>query len=331
MADDTSSNDRGSGAATQPGPARRPGLIRSIIHRLAGERPALPIEGHLASFAGATRLAQLGATDAGGTSPTRRRRRLLDLHLRQLAADVPLLRAWAAKYADAGLTIVGVHTPEFEFERNIDNVIAQVGTRRRVPGGGRQRLRRLARVLQPLLAGGLHRRRRGPHAVPPLRRGRVRNVRDGHPAAPARGRRDDVDQDLVFVDLRGLEVAADWRDPAVARDLPRLRPEHRLRLAGAARDSTAAPTTPAPAGCPSTVGPTGTWTLAQHAALLDEPGGRVAFGFQARDVNLVMGPAPGGEPIPFRVFLDGRPAVCAAGTDVDADGNGTVTDSAATS
>ena len=70
----------------------------------------------------------------------------------------------------------------------------------------------------------------------------------------------------------------------------------------------------------------GTWTVAQHAALLDEPGGRVAFEFHARDVNLVMGPAPEGKPIPFRVFLDGQPADDAAGTDVAADGYGTVTD-----
>jgi hypothetical protein len=55
MVDDTRSNDRGPLAATQPGPACRPGLIRSIVHRLARERLALPIEGRLASFAGATR------------------------------------------------------------------------------------------------------------------------------------------------------------------------------------------------------------------------------------------------------------------------------------
>jgi Thioredoxin like C-terminal domain len=71
---------------------------------------------------------------------------------------------------------------------------------------------------------------------------------------------------------------------------------------------------------------TGTWTVAQHAALLNEPGGRVAFEFHARDLNLVMGPAPGNKPIPFRVFLDGQTADGAAGTDVAADGHGTVVD-----
>ena len=50
------------------------------------------------------------------------------------------------------------------------------------------------------------------------------------------------------------------------------------------------------------------------------------FEFRARDVNLVMGPVPGNEPVPFRAFLDGRPADGAAGTDVATDGHGTVTD-----
>jgi hypothetical protein len=58
--------------------------------------------------------------------------------------------------------------------------------------------------------------------------------------------------------------------------------------------------------------------------VLDEPGGRVAFQFHARDVNLVMGPTSKGSSIPFRVFLDGQPATEAAGTDVSADGSGTL-------
>ena len=75
---------------------------------------------------------------------------------------LPYVRAWAAKYADAGLTVVGVHTPEFGFERDLDNVTtAFAQPRRRVPRRGRQRLRRLARLRQPLLAGDLPRRREG--------------------------------------------------------------------------------------------------------------------------------------------------------------------------
>jgi hypothetical protein len=70
----------------------------------------------------------------------------------------------------------------------------------------------------------------------------------------------------------------------------------------------------------------GSWTVARHAAVLNEPGGRIAFRFHARDVNLVMGPSSRGASIPFRVSLDGRPAEGALGADVEPDGRGTVGD-----
>ncbi|MGZ3586688.1 MAG: thioredoxin, partial [Candidatus Limnocylindrales bacterium] len=70
----------------------------------------------------------------------------------------------------------------------------------------------------------------------------------------------------------------------------------------------------------------GNWTVARHAAVLSEPGGRIAFRFHARDVNLVMGPAARGASVPFRVFLDGQLAKDAHGSDVAADGSGIVSD-----
>ena len=135
-----------------------------------------------------------------------------------------------------------------------------------------------------------------------------------------------IDQDLVMVEPRGLEVAADWRT---------LRsPETYLgngQSAGFAAETrasfdraqhyAAAPRLPLNSWDLS-----GTWIVAQHAVLLNEPGGRIAFQFHARDVNLVMGPAPGGRPIPFRVYLDGEAADGDVGTDIAADGHGTVTD-----
>jgi hypothetical protein len=66
--------------------------------------------------------------------------------------------------------------------------------------------------------------------------------------------------------------------------------------------------------------------VARHAAVLNQPGGRITFQFHARDLNLVMGPASRGASIPFRVFLDGRLAEDAHGADVDADGRGLVGD-----
>jgi thiol-disulfide isomerase/thioredoxin len=100
MVDDTRSNDRGSGAVTQPGLARRPGLIRSIVHRLAGERSALPVEGRLASFTGATRWLNSQPLTPEGL---RGRVVLVDFWTYTCVnwlRTLPYLRAWAAKYAD---------------------------------------------------------------------------------------------------------------------------------------------------------------------------------------------------------------------------------------
>ena len=70
--------------------------------------------------------------------------------------------------------------------------------------------------------------------------------------------------------------------------------------------------------------PSGSWTLAQHAAVSNETGARIGFQFQARDVNLVMGPATRGSKVPFRVLLDGSVPGDSHGFDVDEAGNGTL-------
>ena len=211
MVDDTRSNDRGSGAATQPGPARRPGLIRSIVHRLAGERLALPIEGRLASFAGATRWLNSEPLTPEGL---RGRVVLVDFWTYTCVnwlRTLPYVRAWAAKYAAAGLTVVGVHTPEFGFERNVDNVIAQA--------------RNLA-VEYPVAVDNDYAvwrafsNRFWPALYIADAEGRLRyhHFGEGEYAMAemviqqllletgAQG----IDQDLVVVQPRGLEVAADW-------------------------------------------------------------------------------------------------------------------------
>ena len=71
-------------------------------------------------------LDQLGAAHAGGAARRRRAHRLLDLHLHQLHSNAALPEDWHDKYADLGLTIIGVHTPEFEFEKKKENVIDAV-------------------------------------------------------------------------------------------------------------------------------------------------------------------------------------------------------------
>jgi hypothetical protein len=131
-----------------------------------------------------------------------------------------------------------------------------------------------------------------------------------------------LDLDLVSVEPQGLEVAADWRNIRT--------PESYLgyRQANAfAQDDVARFDQPAvyrdPGRLPLNAwGLTGTWTVAAHAAVSQEPGDRISFRFHARDVNLVMGPTTRGQQIRFRVLLDGEAPDTAQGTDVGVDGHG---------
>jgi Thioredoxin like C-terminal domain len=70
----------------------------------------------------------------------------------------------------------------------------------------------------------------------------------------------------------------------------------------------------------------GDWTVRRGAVALNQANGRIVYRFHARDVHLVMGPAARGMPVRFRVLIDGQPPGPAHGTDVDDQGNGTLTD-----
>jgi thiol-disulfide isomerase/thioredoxin len=303
----------------------RPGLIRSIVHRLAGEDVALPDEGRLASFDGAT-----GWLNSGPLTPEGLRGHVVLVDFWTYTCinwlrTLPYLRAWHEKYAEAGLTIVGVHTPEFGFERTVDNIVAEA---RRYPVDYPIAIdsdygvwEAFANHYWPAVyladAEGrirFHHFGEGEYAMTEMA------IQQLLHAAGAAG----IDEELVTVDPRGLEVAADWRNVRS--------PESYLgwgQATGFVSDDAAVYDRSSTYDIPerlwlNTWGLSGRWTAARHAAILDEPGGRLAFQFQARDVNLVMGPAARGAEIPFRVFLDGEPATGAAGTDVTTDAAGTL-------
>ena len=103
--------------------------------------------------------------------------------------SIPYVRAWHEKYAKDGLVIIGVHAPEFAFERNPDNV-AQGGRRPRhpLPGRARQPIHIVGRAQEPILAGALLRRCQGPGSLPPFRRRQICRIGAGHPPAAGRSR-----------------------------------------------------------------------------------------------------------------------------------------------
>jgi thiol-disulfide isomerase/thioredoxin len=325
VTDNAGTSDSASGAATTAEPPSRPGLIRSIAHRLAGERLGLPVEGRLASFDGAT-----GWLNSEPLTPQGLRGRVVLVDFWTYTCvnwlrTLPYVRAWAAKYKDAGLTVIGVHTPEFGFERNVDNVVAQS---------------RNLGVEYPIAIDSDYGvwQAFANHFWPAVyiadAEGRIRyhHFGEGEYAATEMVIQqllmdagvDDVDQDLVAVNPVALEVAADWRTLQS--------PETYVgygQSSGFAEEGIARFDAPHDYAVPSRLslnqwGLAGNWTVARHAAVLNEPGGRIAFSFHARDLNFVMGPASPGASIPFRVLLDGQPAEGAHGTDVAPDGSGVV-------
>ncbi|MDR6970382.1 redoxin domain-containing protein [Leifsonia shinshuensis] len=304
---------------------RERGPFRSLAHRLAGDPERLPDEGRLPGFSRAT-----GWLNSEPLTPEGLRGRVVLVDFWTYTCvnwlrTLPYLRAWHDKYAASGLTIVGVHTPEFGFEHDRSNVTARtaaLGVRYPVAVDDDYGVwEDFANHYWPALyladADGrlrYHHFGEGEYARTEMMIQRL--LLDAGAA--------DLDLDLVMVEPAGLEVAADWRD---------LRsPETYLgygQSSGFVAESPERYDRPWPYETPRELplngwALSGRWTQARAAAVLDEAGGGLAYAFHARDANLVMGPAAGEPGIPFQVLLDGHPPGDAHGTDVDADGRGTL-------
>ena len=239
---------------------------------------------------------------------------------------LPYVRAWADGYRDSGLVVLGVHTPEFSFEHDIGNV------RQAVESMG---------ITYPVALDSDYAiwQAFANHYWPALyfvdATGRIRHhvfgegdydrservIRELLAEAGA----DLTEQPLVPVAADGVEAAADWDDLATGetylgsdRGTGFASPEPR---ADQRHEYTVPSRLPLDHWALS-----GNWTTGSEAVVLDEAGGRIAFRFHARDLNLVMGPVTRGESAGFRVHLDGRPPGAAHGADVDEQGDGVVAD-----
>jgi thiol-disulfide isomerase/thioredoxin len=236
---------------------------------------------------------------------------------------LPYLRAWHERYAGAGLLVVGVHTPEFPFEHDLRNVTAQaqtLGIRFPVAVDSDYRIwDAFANAYWPAI-----------HLADARGRIRHRHFGEGEYAQTemaiqqllTESGAEHVGDELVTVEPRGLEVAADWptlRSPETylgyGRSSGFVAADRRWHDVPHVYEGAAA--LPLNAWELS-----GSWTVSREAAALHEAGGTVSFVFHARDVNLIMGPATFGSAIRFRVSLDGEPPESARGEDVDVDGRG---------
>ena len=285
----------------------------------------LPIEGRLPSLGGATgwlNSQPLETADLQGKVV------LVDFWtytcinwLRTLS----YIRAWAEKYEEHGLVVIGVHTPEFPFERDIDNVreaardmaveypvaldpnyaiwrafgnnywpavyIADAQRQIRHHHFGEGGYEECERIIQRLVseAGG------GP-----------------------------VGDDLVSVAGEGFEAQADWANlESPETYLGYEQAQNFASPGGAGLDEPRTYVVQDPLKL-NQWALSGDWTIEGRASVLNRADGRIAFRFHARDVHLVMGPRSRGTSVPFRVLVDGEPPGAAHGLDVDEQGRGTL-------
>jgi thiol-disulfide isomerase/thioredoxin len=299
-------------------------LFRATMHPAAVQ---LPVEGAMPSLDGATEWLNSPSLTAAGL---RGRVVLVDFWTYTCInwlRTLPYLRAWADKYQQHGLVVIGVHTPEFDFEHDLDNV---------------RRAATDLRVDYPVVIDNDYRiwDAFANHYWPALyfvdAQGQIRHHHFGegdYEQSEMVVQRllidagaDGIGQDLVSVDARGVEAAADW-DSLWS-------PENYL---GSERSESFASPDGAVLGTRHVYAAparlrlnhwalSGDWTVQRLAVVLNEADGGIVYRFHARDLHLVMAPATRGTPVRFSVRIDGEAPGAGHGADVDDQGHGTVTD-----
>ncbi|MFK4771105.1 cytochrome c biogenesis protein DipZ [Rhizobium sp. ZW T2_16] len=238
---------------------------------------------------------------------------------------VPYVRAWAEKYKDQGLVVIGVHAPEFAFEKKIDNVKKAISD---------------FKIGYPVAIDNDYRIWRAfnnsywPASYLIDAKG---NIRYHHFGEGNYGRTEQAIQDLlreagsdvataapVKPEAKGAEASADLKDIRSGetyigyRQATGFASNEGLRPGSSGTYSIETPSL-------NEWGLSGSWTVGAEEATLDKSDGAITYRFSARDLHLVLGPDGSGKPVRFQVMIDGHAPGADHGTDTDADGNGTVT------
>lgn len=240
---------------------------------------------------------------------------------------LPYVKAWAEKYRDQGLVVIGVHTPEFAFERDVGNVskaMKDLGISYPVAIDNNYKVwRAFSNQYWPAhyfidAQGRIRYHHFGEGNYAESERVIQQLLREAGAAQVAGG--------LIDAKAQGVQLAADMsevRSPETYLGYQRL--EHFVPAASLAPDRVAAyspPTRPAL----NEWGLEGQWKVGAEQATLAAPAGKIVYRFHARDLHLVLGPGADGKPVRFKVTLDGQIPGNAHGTDVAPDGTGVVTE-----
>jgi hypothetical protein len=231
----------------------------------------------------------------------------------------PYVRAWSRAYRDDGLVVIGVHTPEFSFEHEIDRIRQAINERE---------------IDYPVAVDNQYTvwRAFDNHYWPALYFIDAEGIIRDHHFGEGRYEQSEqtiqrllgVQRELVSVEGRGVEVPADWNHLQT--------PETYLGYGRSERFAPAdlPPREPLRYGLPKHLqlnhwALAGDWTIGRENVLLEQAGGSIAFRFHARDVHLVLSSGTRDQ-IPFRVLLEAEAPGPSAGVDVGDDGNGVLGD-----
>ena len=240
--------------------------------------------------------------------------------------SIPYVRAWAEKYKDSGLIVIGVHTPEFAFEKDVDNVKRAVSE---------------LKIAYPVALDNDYKIWKAfsnsywPADYLIDAEGRVRHHHYGE------GKYDESEQQiqellkehnpqlsvngLVKVAATGAEAAPDSDVESPETYIGYDRGDSFLSPGGFKQDVAHVYSIPKHLEL-NQWGLAGNWTDHAQVATLDSARGKIVFRFHARDVHLVLGPPPGGKPVRFQVKIDGQAPGASHGVDTDAQGEGKITD-----
>jgi thiol-disulfide isomerase/thioredoxin len=237
--------------------------------------------------------------------------------------QLPYVRAWAEKYKDRGLVVIGVHSPEFSFEKVIDNI---------------RWATKDMRIDYPIAVDSEHAIWQGFHNEywPALyfvdAKGKIRHQQFGEGQYEQSERVIQkllsetgiagAGSTLVTLNPGGAEAQADWKHLQSAENYVGY--DRTQNFASSATPGKSRVYSAPKHLSLNSWALSGDWTMGREALVLNQTGGRISYQFHARDLHLVMGPASQGSSVRFRVYIDGGPPGEAHGVDVDIDGNGTV-------
>ncbi len=288
----------------------------------AVQTEALPVEGVLPSLVGAVAWLNSPPLTADGLKG---KVVLIDFWTYSCInclRSIPYVRDWAERYRDKGLVVVGVHTPEFAFEKNLDNVKQAVFD---------------LKIGYPVALDSDYAIWRGfnnqywPAHYLIDAQGRIRHHHFGEgdyegseraiQQLLAEAGQSIVAAGVIPVNAAGVAAAADMNDlQSPETYIGYNRAANFISPGGAVRDARHAYAGPTPRLNQWAL--SGDWTIGGEHAALDAKGGGIVYRFHARDLHLVLGPGADGKPVRFRVTLDGAPPGDAHGADIGADGVG---------